>query len=719
MATLPIKQIKGLVPLLDRKKIPEPFIFDATNTRVDINGPYSGFGWLQEAGANMGIITHHEDFEFGSEFFYGTDLGVCIYQKEAHRFEYIFSTGATFIDKWTFADVGGFLYICNPDLGIVQLNPLNGVFTTVDISLYGKVYAITAANNRLCILARLFVAWSAQDNGADLTPSIVTGAGNQSLSKLGSHSADTDYFDIVSVADGFLTFTTQGILKSTSLNSVNPFRHDVFSIDRRLFNKNCICKLNDFEWLFLSHTGLFKTDGKKTPEPWQPLLSEQLLDEIDLLPNKSSVGIFYNRTHRLIGVGLSTSGANQLFNKTYVVDLPSENIGILNELFYSRFIEVFTHLSTEVPEHGYITFNRDLVIFNEQPNMQNWIDYDGLFFRAEEEPALYTSTDGIINAITYVIGFEEALGIIGPLTNYYTPIYEEATLLSADPDFIATTGASDPWQAVAPAVLYDEAGSYFYNGDTSVLRVKDIFTAPFIANRVYEITIGIDKIINGAHVSVIIEPSLPAIFTLAGIHKAFVTPIGTWGDLQFTMAILTAPDDVRVTYLQAQLVQSEHPVGYATSIALAIGLNCAFTLGLFRFASEDIVDILGLVTNVELGTIEPFATLGDEVIDYLLDFGAIDVVEDWNLLDGEEDWGEGVATGASYRQTVFASLDGYAEWKPEFNELTEIAVEGKLKFCSARQEGLYFGVRILATDLDEFVHLKTLHANVTSAGRLL
>jgi len=595
MAVLPVKQIKGLVPLLDRKKIPDPFIFDATNTRVDVNGPYSGFGWLQEAGANIGTITHFEDFEFGSDFYYGTNLGVCLYQKQAKRFFYLFENGTNFTDKWTFADVGGLLYFCNKDVGIVQFNPLDGALTSVDISLYGTAYAITESNNRLCILAKGFIAWSAQDNGADLTPSTATGAGNQSISKLGSHTEDADYFDIVAIPDGFLSFTKRGIMKSTSLNSVNPFRHNVFSRDRRLFNKQCICKLNDYEWLFLSSTGLFKTDGKKVPEPWQPLLSEQLLNEVAMLPNKDSVGLFYNRTERLVGAGLSTSGAGMLFNKTYVVDLPSENIGILNELFFSRFIEIFTQAGLDVPKHGYITLNRDLVLFTNQPNMQNWLEYDALFFRVNEEPSLYTDENGVIDAITYGIITEEPLNLISPATGYYTPTY------------------------------------------------ADTFPAS-----------------------------------------------GTF-----------------------------NPISYATSVAAVLGLNCQFTMGLFRFSSEEIVDILGIVTTVELGTLDPFETIGDELVDWLLDFGSTDVIADWNTMTGEEDWGEGVATGASYRQTIFSSLDGYAEWKPIFNELNEIAVEGKLKFCSSRQEGLYFGIKIMATEIDEFVHLKTLHANVIPAGRLL
>ena len=158
--------------------------------------------------------------------------------------------------------------------------------------------------------------------------------------------------------------------------------------------------------------------------------------------------------------------------------------------------------------------------------------------------------------------------------------------------------------------------------------------------------------------------------------------------------------------------------GHIVNPLIQFSLNSFIEVGLFRFTDEEASDQLSFVTNVAISCLDIVDSTGSIFDDWLNDYPS-DVFEDWFLeAESFEDWGEGVVSGSSYLQQIRGSLDGYKTFEDQLAILEEVRVEGKTKFCTCANEGIFESVLLTAFNIGESYHLKTLELNGMIAGRI-
>lgn len=344
----PVKDIGGLMLAVDPKKIDKHVVLDGANFIVDVNGPRSAFG----------TESSYRRF-LANEFIYDVNLGGIIFYF-AHdttssscqvytidwprrQFNYLFSipqihaseTRKTF--PWSKAYVNGTWYLNHLAFGIVAYDTItqewSNVSTTIHTNLATNViYGIAQAGGRAGYLTDTTLHWSAIDDATNVTPSVATGAGFQTLSLVGRPTKDSEYLGLFEVADGFITILKRGIMKSSLIDSINPFTHDVWSTKYIPLNQNCVTQIADGTYILLTKTGFWLTDGKEFSE-WQPLMNEYLKStEIPTfsLNQIGQVQIHYDEVKQWFFMSFSKTRNANYFTEAFVVYLPRNEWGRFN-----------------------------------------------------------------------------------------------------------------------------------------------------------------------------------------------------------------------------------------------------------------------------------------------------------------------------------------------------------------------------------------------------
>ncbi len=151
---------------------------------------------------------------------------------------------------------------------------------------------------------------------------------------------------------------------------------------------------------------------------------------------------------------------------------------------------------------------------------------------------------------------------------------------------------------------------------------------------------------------------------------------------------------------------------------IQFSLNSFIEVGLFRFTDEEANDQLSFVTNVAISCLDIASSTGSIFDDWLNDYPS-DIFEDWFAeAESFEDWGEGVVSGSVYLQQIRGSLDGYETFEDQLVTLDEVQIDGKTKFCTCANAGLFESIILNALAVGESYHLKTLELNGMIGGRL-
>ncbi len=347
MARIPVKNIDGLTLALDPKKLDRVVTLQGRNFLLDVDGPRSAFGTsIAHRSMNASAVT--ASFEVGSEIFYFAHdefSSVCSVYKASwisRDTEPLFQIDklAGTPDKrlhhpWSHALVGGLHYFCHPAFGIWNYDLVSKEWVNQTSTIHANIgsplvlYAITAAAGRLCLQVTGFSWWSAIDDGTDVTPSLDTGAGFQNLALIGSPIEDNEYKGIFPLADGFLTVVASGVMRSTVINSINPFRHDPFKEAYSPFNQACVVSLSANELLFFTQSGFFITDGRQF-QPWQPLMSEYMKAAYSRRLSQNTIGqvaLFFDRRKQWVMLSFAQSSVVNLFSKAFVLYLPRDQWG--------------------------------------------------------------------------------------------------------------------------------------------------------------------------------------------------------------------------------------------------------------------------------------------------------------------------------------------------------------------------------------------------------
>ena len=332
-------KFKGLLPSIDSRRIPEPYVVEGRNFMVGVDGPYSAFASeeLLERSATNPFLPQSftTDAALSSWIF----LPDGIYEPDISSGRIVpvllfNGVDVTYFAPWTHALVGGKHFFANPFVGLVKYDPLDGSWVNlIGGSVPVGVHSVTDSGGRLVVLATGLIAWSAIDDGTNLVPSTSTGAGFQSISIVGSYTADS-LLGVQRTPEGFLAFTKNGTLRARNTNNLVPYQVSRFSFAQTPLNAWCITLLEDKSILFLASTGLFVTDGNSV-KPYNEILGSHLRDNI--FPSLSFkdngyICIKYLPSLNWTCILYSSSGALGVYNSAFVIDMQTGEVGKMSKL---------------------------------------------------------------------------------------------------------------------------------------------------------------------------------------------------------------------------------------------------------------------------------------------------------------------------------------------------------------------------------------------------
>lgn len=350
MTNLVAQQVKGLIPLVDRKKVGRPFCVDGKNFMVDADGPKSGFGKTQVHFDELSDPEYVQSFKIDSKSFVFITNAVLTYDTDANEFvPVLVFTPLSDVWPWTVGELGGNFYFARKGANLIEYNAttdtwqeITGGDTPTDI------YAVTQSAGRLIIISRYWSNWTDIDV-LSFTTSTVTGAGAQALSMIGKEEPLT----VLQTDDGYIVYTRSGMLKADAINSITPFRHYALDRKRVPLNPFCVLAVENNQHIFLTANGFFATAGKK-PEPYQPIMSEFFhsteLPPLDTDNNNAVVKLTYNSVRSWLLVSIAEGGTAGLYTKAYMLYLPSDEWGVFNQV-HSGFIDVDF---TSGPDTGFL-----------------------------------------------------------------------------------------------------------------------------------------------------------------------------------------------------------------------------------------------------------------------------------------------------------------------------------------------------------------------------
>lgn len=326
-----IRQIKGVIPALDRRQPVDKFVLTGRNFLVDAEGPFAAFSSELITVSQIRNPEAAETFRVGNEIFLFTADAVLQFDANSELYYPIFTfplNNTAF--PWSQATVGGVHYFVKQNSNIFRYNPFTDTWTTVTAGVITTPHAVTRAGGRLVVLGVNDVQWSAIDDGTDLATDIEKGIGIQSLAIVGGGNP----LAVLPTFDGFITYTSTGSMKSELVDAINPFRHFPLTGDAGLIpiSPYTVIEVANNEHVFLSKVGFHITTGK-VPEPFQALMSEffrrQILPLFDLT-NPTLIRLTFNTDRQWFIVSLAES--EQAFNYTiaYVLYLPRDEWGLFN-----------------------------------------------------------------------------------------------------------------------------------------------------------------------------------------------------------------------------------------------------------------------------------------------------------------------------------------------------------------------------------------------------
>jgi hypothetical protein len=350
-------QVKGLIPVLDPRQVKDIFVIDGKNFLVDAEGPYSAFGmrWAnrQQVFDTRNLCT----FEVGDEVFVFTNSCVLGYDKVADVYYPLFTFDFANGDfPWTYALVGGVHYFARQNVGVVYYNPSTEYWGIATGTLLPTTpYSVAEAGGRLVVLGADYIAWSNIDDGLDLEPDPSTGTGAQALSIIGGSP-----LGVYKTIDGFLVYTTKGILKGTLTGTVIPYRFDGIAGEEFVpVSPYCITiGYNNYHYL-LTPSGICRTIGK-VPETWQPVMGEYFTKKLFPFADLSNAGLFrlsFSRKMRLLFISLSETGTAFEYTKAFVCYMPKEEWGVCNHQHVCCGVVPIQRPSTGGFNYGYFNYN--------------------------------------------------------------------------------------------------------------------------------------------------------------------------------------------------------------------------------------------------------------------------------------------------------------------------------------------------------------------------
>ena len=318
-----IKDFDGLLPLIDARRAGKPFIVDGRNFIMSADGPRSYFG---SEYVNYKALKYPEEaktFRVGDRIYLFLREGIFDYSEEFGDYFPLFTFPVTTeIWPWTSALCGNSYYFCRKGVGVIRHDTISGEWELVEHPHFpNDPRSVTASNGRLIILRSDRYGWSAQDDGMDFEPSLITGAGFQLTSLIGGVN-----YRVEADMTGFNCFTSLGVLKARFTGAANVYAHRVLSDSVRAISPFAVAPLTDFTTIVLTLNGFYALAGD-TPQPWQPAMGEffktTVLPSLDL-SILNIIRIDYAEDAQYVCVSIGSASAPNKYFKTYVYYAPTD-----------------------------------------------------------------------------------------------------------------------------------------------------------------------------------------------------------------------------------------------------------------------------------------------------------------------------------------------------------------------------------------------------------
>jgi len=327
-------QFRGLIPALDRRQLVDKFILDGQNFLLDAEGPFSAFGSQLVTYEKIRSPEFAQTFRVGAKLFLLTIDAIFEFDENSHLYfpRFIFSTPADAIFPWSTALVGGKFYFVKKGVNVIEYAPLTEIFTELTADVVGVAYAVTQSGGRLIIFTDVQTQWSAIDDGDDLAIDPDKKVGGQLNAIIGGGTP----LGVYQTFDGFIAYTTTGLLKFTIITAALPFRVDTLIGSELVpISPYAIIATENDEHIYLAKTGFFITSGKK-PEPFQQLMGEYLRRKVLPLFDLTLPAIFrlsYNADRQWFILSIAEGEQNYKYSKAYVLYLPKgdDGWGVFNE----------------------------------------------------------------------------------------------------------------------------------------------------------------------------------------------------------------------------------------------------------------------------------------------------------------------------------------------------------------------------------------------------
>ena len=329
--------IEGLHPAIDRRKMEKPYVVDGRNFLFDINGPYSGFGNRIVTYAKLADPISAETFRVEDETFIATNNSMLKYDNSTGNFYpvYIHSGPPVTEWPWSHAEVGGKHYFANYNIGLLEWDPATDKWRNIVTDTPTSVRYVCASYGRLIVLGSDYYHWSAFDDGADLALSVVTGAGRQGISIISGTA-----YGLAEVSEGFLVFTSKGIVNADHHGSTGIFTHeilpgsvairspfDITTLDR---NRVMVLELNGF---YAHHNAT--QQQKRGMFPYEPIMGQWFERTLFSQNQTLNTRLYYDDGRQLLFVSVAPdSDQPYKYEYAYVLHIPTKRWGVFNQWHY-------------------------------------------------------------------------------------------------------------------------------------------------------------------------------------------------------------------------------------------------------------------------------------------------------------------------------------------------------------------------------------------------
>ena len=336
-AVVQAKDIDGLLPAVDVRQPEKPFCLDGENFKWTVQGPESSFGSRYLTNKTFEDVELCETFRLGDDNEVVICGSVAIYKYDPGSMfyypVYTFATAPSEEYPWFFCQILSSYYFCRKGVGIIEYNTLTNAWRKLNAAgIPANPVSIAAVRGRLVVLDLTYYQWSAVEDVDDFTLSLATGVGSQLLSLVGGVP-----FALRESVDGFLVFTSKGIISAEFNDQQSIFRHTVLTRQFKAINPFCIVDMDKGKQLFCDIKGFYTTDGQ-APQPFQPLFGEYLNQTLLATRDLGDFSVFrmhINVDKQLLFFMVCQSSNHTLYEKSYCLHIPTQKWGSFDRLHYS------------------------------------------------------------------------------------------------------------------------------------------------------------------------------------------------------------------------------------------------------------------------------------------------------------------------------------------------------------------------------------------------